>query len=139
MERRPKNTLILTAAPFVGFMPKDLQEWIKNNHTDPDLATALAEVNNHVGLLGHELDEVDDPWLVYAFDAWYEIELELYDLIFESMRKSNQRSETDYNLNQEGLYYRVKPFMEKNGFQDGAGWWVKSDKELRGPIIIIGL
>lgn len=138
MGRRPENTLILTTAPFVGFMPTDLRVWIQNNHADPDLATALAEVNNHVGLLGHELDEVDDPWLVYAFEAWYEIELELYDLIFESMRKSNQRGETSYNLNQEGLYYRVAPFMERNGFLDGAGWWMKSSEKLRGPVIMVG-
>lgn len=139
MGRRPENTLILTTAPFVGFMPTDLRAWIKDNHTDPDLATALAEVNNRVGLLGHELDEADDPWLVYAFEAWYEIESELYDLIFESMRESNQRGETSYNLNQEGLHHRVAPFMERNGFQDGAGWWVKSNEKLRGPVILIGL
>ena len=139
MGRQPQNTLILTTDPFVGFMPADLQSWIKCHSTDPDLALALAEVNNHVGLLGHELDDVDDPWLAYAFESWYELELELYDLIFESMRQSNQRGETNYNLSQEGIYYRVKPFMEKNGFQDGAGWWVKADKELHGPAILIGL
>lgn len=138
MEKRPQNTLILTTDPFVGFMPIDLQKWIKVHHADPDLATALAEVNNHVGILGHELDEVDDLWLVYAYESWYEIELELYDLIFKSMKESNQRGETRYNLNQEGLYRRVAPFMERNGFQDGAGWWVKSDEKLRGPIIMVG-
>lgn len=139
MGRRPENTLILTTDPFVGFMPADLKAWVKSHHADPELATALAEVNNHVGLLGHELDEVDDPWLVYAFEDWYELELELYELIFNSMRQSNQRGETNYNLDKEGLYYRVAPFMEKNGFQDGAGWWVKSDKKLRSPVILIGL
>lgn len=138
MGKRPENTLLLTTSPFVGFMPADLQEWLKSHHADSDLATALAEVNNHVGLLGHELDEVNDPWLIYAFEAWYEIELELYDLIFESMRESNQRGETSYSLSQESLYYRVAPFMEKNGFQDGAGWWVKSDEKLRGPVIMVG-
>ena len=86
MGRRPENTLILTTDPFVGFMPADLKAWVKSHHADPELATALAEVNNHVGLLGHELDEVDDPWLVYAFEDWYELELELYELIFNSMR-----------------------------------------------------
>lgn len=71
MGRRPENTLIFTTDPFVGFMPTDLRAWIKDNHTDLDLATALAEVNNHVGLLGHELDEVNDPWLlVWIVPPW---------------------------------------------------------------------
>ena len=129
MGKLPENTLIPTTEPFVGFMPLDLRAWLADHNTDKDLASALAEVNDHVGLLGHELDEVDDPWLIYAFEAWWEIELELYDLIFGSMKRSNQRGETDYNLNQEGLYYRVKPFMERNGYRDGSGWWIKLKEE----------
>lgn len=131
MGRLPENTLILTTEPFVGFMPSDLRMWLTDHNTDADLASALAEVNDHAGLLGHELDEVEDRWLLYAFEAWWEVELELYDLIFESMKQSNQRGETKYNLTQEGLYYRVKPFMERNGYQDGSGWWVKSKEEFR--------
>lgn len=131
MGKLPENTLILTTEPFVGFMPSDLRMWLTDHNTDADLASALAEVNDHAGLLGHELDEVEDRWLLYAFEAWCEVELELYDLIFESMKQSNQRGETKYNLTQEGLYYRVKPFMERNGYQDGSGWWVKSKEEFR--------
>ena len=131
MGRLPENTLILTTEPFVGFMPSDLRMWLTDHNTDADLASAKAEVNDHAGLLGHELDEVEDRWLLYAFEAWWEVELELYDLIFESMKQSNQRGETKYNLTQEGLYYRVKPFMERNVYQDGSGWWVKSKEEFR--------
>lgn len=131
MGKLPENTLILTTEPFVGFMPSDLRAWLADHNTDTDLASALAEVNDHVGLLGHELDEVEDRWLLYAYEAWWEVELELYDLIFDSMKRSNQRGETEYNLTQEGLYYRVKPFMERNGYRDGAGWWVKLEEKLR--------
>ena len=131
MGKLPENTLILTTEPFVGFMPSDLRVWLTDHNSDADLACALAEVNDHVGLLGHELDEAEDRWLLYAFEAWWEVELELYDLIFDSMKRSNQRGETKYNLTQEGLCYRVKPFMERNGYQDGSGWWVKLEEEPR--------
>ena len=130
MGKLPENTLILTTEPFVGFMPSDLRIWLADHNTDTDLASALAEVNDHVGLLGHELDEVEDRWLLYAFESWREVELELYDLIFDSMEKSNQRGETEYNLSQEGLYYRVKPFMERNGYRDGSGWWIKLEEDI---------
>ena len=124
MAKYPRNTLILTTDPFVGYMPADLRNWIAANQSDPDLALALAEVHNHVGILGHELDETDDHWLIYAYEAWWEVENELYDLITASMRRSNQQGETVYNLSQPGLHWLVKPFMEKNGFRDGTGWWV---------------
>lgn len=130
MGKLPENTLILTTEPFVGFMPSDLRIWLADHNTDTDLASALAEVNDHVGLLGHELDEVEDRWLLYAFESWWEVELELYDLIFDSMEQSNQRGETEYNLSQEGLYYRVKPFMERNGYRDGSGWWIKLEEDI---------
>lgn len=138
MRRLPQNTLILTTEPFVGYMPADLRAWLNTNNRDTNLATALAAVNNHVGLLGYSLDETDDPWLLYAYEAWWEVELELYDLIFSSMKRSNQLGETDYDFNQGGLYYRVAPFMERNGFQDGAGWWIQASEKLNGPAILIG-
>ena len=130
MGRFLENTLILTVEPFVGFMPADLRAWLKENNADADLAAALAAVHNHIGTLGYELNEVDDPWLFYAFDAWYEIEAELYELIFKSMKQSNLRGETNYSFSQQG-HYRLVPFMERNGFRSGSGWWVKSDARWR--------
>ena len=124
-----RNTLILTAEPFVGFMPVDLYAWVNEHSSDRDIAVALAEVHNHVGILGHDLDEVDDQWLIYTYEAWWEIEKRLYELILASMRRSNQHGETAYNLEQSGLHWRVKPFMEKNGFQDGNGWWIHAETD----------
>lgn len=138
MAKYPRNTLILTTDPFVGFMPADLRDWITMHNTDPDLALALAGVHNHVGILGHELDKTDDHWLIYAFEAWWEVEKELYDLIVASMRLSNQQGKTDYNLSLPGLHWLVKPFMEKNGFRDGTGWWVQAETKTDGTVVMLG-
>lgn len=108
----------------MGFMPADLRIWLRDHNKDADLATALAEVSNHTGYLGHDLGEVDDHWLTYAYEEWWEIEKELYDLIIFSMKQANMREETNYDLARVGLYNIVKPFMEKNGFRDASGWWV---------------
>ena len=120
----PNNTLILTKEPFVGFMPTDLRVWLQDHNKDADLAMALAAVSNHTGSLRHDLDEVDDYWLLYAYEEWWEIEKELYDMIIFSMKQANMREETNYDFEQVGLYNVVKPFMKKNGFRDGAGWWI---------------
>ena len=138
MAKYPRNTLILTTEPFVGFMPADLRAWITEHSSDQNLAMALAEVHNHVGILGHELDETDDHWIIYAYVAWWEVEKELYDLIVASMRHSNQQGKTNYNLSQTGLHWLVKPFMEKNGFRDGTGWRVQTDTELHETVVMLG-
>ena len=119
-------------------MPADLRAWITEHSSDQNLAMALAEVHNHVGILGHELDETDEHWLIYAYEAWWEVEKELYDLIVASMRHSNQQGKTNYNLSQTGLHWLVKPFMEKNGFRDGTGWWVQTDTELHETVVMLG-
>ena len=111
--------------------------WTNIARMRTDLAELLAEVGKKTGILGHELDEFDDPWLLYAFEEWWDLEKEIYAKIVSSMERSNERGETDYDLSTPGLRYLVKPFMERNGFQDGAGWWIKSDEKIDGTIIIM--
>ena len=111
-----KNTLILTRDPFFGFMPCDLRLWLEGHTTDHDLATAFAEVHSRTGLLGHELDETDDPWLLYAFEEWWSIQEYLYEQIIRSMQQANQSGTENYDLSQKGLHFLIKPFMERNGF-----------------------
>ena len=120
-----ENALILTTEPFVGFRPEDLRTWLKSHCEDADLAAALAEVHNHTGCLGHELDESNDKWLTYTFEEWWALEKDLYEMVTASMRQANLCGKANYDLEQKGLHYLVKPFMEKNGYQDGSGWWIK--------------
>ena len=125
-----KNTLILTKDPFFGFMPSDLRVWLQEHNQDGDLATALAAVHTQAGLIGHELDESNDPWLIYAHEEWWAIEQFLYDLILSSMRQANLCGTANYDLSQKGFHFLVKPFMEQNGFRDGSGWWISTEDEI---------
>ena len=129
MAKYPENTLILTVDPFVGFMPNELRAWLCEHTDDASLAAALAAVNNHTGCLGHDLGEVNDPWLLYAFEEWRVLEKDLYGIVFKSMETAVLRGEADYDLTREGLYYKALQFMEKNGFRDGTGWYIESENE----------
>lgn len=121
-----QNTLILISEPFVGFMPEDVHSWLNEHNTDKDLAFALAEVYNHTTVLGHELDESDDCWIRYAYDKWQETEERLNAEVIERMNASD-KYETDSCA--KGNYYKIKPFMESNGFRACCGWWVKEERE----------
>lgn len=123
----PENTLVLTVEPFVGFMPNDIRLWLSEHTDECFMAAALAAVSNKTGSLGHELDDSDDYWLHYSYDKWWELEKELYDLIYKAMVSANQRGDASYDLSSKGWHYVVKPFMEKHGFRDGAGWWVANN------------
>ena len=121
-----ENRLILTNEPFIGYTPEILRTWLHTNREDKDLASALAEVHNHTGCLGQELDETDDKDILTAYNKWWTLEKELYELVITSMRQSNLSGKTNYDLDEKGLYHCVKPFMEANGYGDGSGWWIKS-------------
>lgn len=129
MARYPENTLVLTVEPFVGFMPDDVRAWLSSHPDDRSLAIALAVVHNHTGSLGHELDDSDDPWLIYAYDSWEELDCDLYARTFKVMEAANQRGEASYDLSPKGWYNVVKPFMKKNGFLDGTGWWIPNEDQ----------
>ena len=103
----------------MGFMPVDVRQWLGEHRTDADLAEAMAAVGNKLGELCHEADETDDPWIDYVCDAWWELYLELIEHI-RTARGS------DFDPTAQGSHYAILPFMERNGFRDGSGWWVKT-------------
>ena len=125
MAKLPENTLILISEPLVGFNPDDVRVWLTSHPDDHSLAIALAAVHNQTGSLGHELDDSDDPWLLYAYESWKELDQDLYARVIETMNAANQRGEASYDLSPKGWYSIAKPFMEKNGFMARTGWWVE--------------
>jgi len=121
--------LILTDDPFCRFMPEDMEEWLNVNRDDKNLALALAAVHNHIGRLGHYFGETDDPWIQYAYDKWSTIDDRLYKEVLDRMEKSNQNGYTQYDLQKDGNYSKIVPFMKINGFRDGTGWWIKENND----------
>ena len=129
MAKLPENTLILITEPLVGFNPDDVRVWLTSHPDDHSLAIALAAVHNQTGSLGHELDDSVDPWLLYAYESWKELDQDLYTRVIGTMNAANQRGEASYDLSPKGWYNLAKPFMEKNGFISGTGWWVEMTEQ----------
>ena len=116
--------MILMHTPFERFMPIDIRSWISQNADDSNLAEVFAAVCNKTGCLMHEADGTDDPWISYAFDNWWELEIEIYEMIKLRM-ECNSRYMNAKKSSACGIYSQVSPFMEMNGFRNGSGWWIK--------------
>lgn len=117
--------MILDQPPFEGFAPSDLRAWLSLNFTESNLALAMEKVTVQVGMLLHDCDEYDDVWLDYCIQQWRELKLELKDNILRCLERDNTENGTCYPLTGVGDYQLIKPFMEKNGYRDGSGWWIK--------------
>ena len=60
----------------------------------------------------------------YALDKWYELEVELVQMIIEILT-----IERNTNHVMEGTQRIIEPFMKRNGFINRDGWWVRIDSE----------
>ena len=124
----PDDAVIMAIEPSRDFTPSDIRKRLENNNTELELATVHAEVNNKTGWLMHELDELEEPELSKSkaiFDEWWGLYKELVGRITDILKKENDSRIANHKITDRGLYYVVKPLMERNGFRDGAGWWVK--------------
>lgn len=104
-------------------MPQDLHCWLITHAEERSLAHAYAAVHNKIGLLCHEADEVNDPWLQEALNSWDALSEELYTAIVDRLSRENQEQRAQHVIRGIGRYFIVKPFMLRNGYIDGQGWW----------------
>lgn len=89
--------------------------------SESELADLFSEVSNASGMLMHLVCE----------DQNYESELQSYDNLY--IRLKNRileilKVESVYaDIDSLPYHYVVLPFMERYGYKDGNGWWIKPD------------
>ena len=127
LDDKIKNAAILTSEPLAELSPMDIRQWLFENFTENNLAKAKAKVHNQVGWLGHDLDELDEPELSKAeaiYNEWCKLSDELFQQIFDILHKENELDKANHNLDVVGNFNKILPFMERNGYRNGGGWWV---------------
>lgn len=118
---------ILIDEPLKDSTPEDIRSLLQYDQTEKTLATAMAAVANQTGWIGHSLDDPDNDAatnkaIELAFDEWWALEKELYVKISNILI----RETPDMCIPEStGWYYIILPFMTRNGYRDGGGWWIK--------------
>lgn len=113
---------VMIKEPLVFLNPQDVRKWLCLDQTEKNLATAFANVSNKVGWLLHE---ADSSWEYRdKLHNWMELEIELYYFIFDILSKENENGFSNHKLSG-GAQYIAEPFMNRNGYIDGGGWWIK--------------
>jgi len=123
-----ENSLNMRADMMDGFVADDLRYWLSEFDTEAGLAIALAQADMKVGWLMHELndsDKRDVSGVRIAFDDWRELYKELHARIITIMKDENESGISKHNLDETRGHYIIMPFMERNGYRDGSGWWIR--------------
>lgn len=123
-----ESAVVLLGEPLKDYNPKDIKNILADDRSDKTLAACLAAVHNQTGWLAHDIDDDDNDVetnnrLMAEYNMWWSLEEEL-------VAEVERRLGNEHNQNQDvGYHFIVKPFMERNGYRDGAGWWVKREKD----------
>ena len=121
---------VMASAPLDGYTPKNIREMMVLNKTDKDIAEFMAIASNQTAWISHEVNDPDNDEKTNSrirseYDAWWTLEIELYSEIIRRFEENNQFQVTvytDYNIR---FYNIINSFMERNGYCDRAGWWIK--------------
>lgn len=124
------GTVVMAGEPMKGYTPDDIRKWLETDDSDERLAAAMAATHNKTAWLGHDLDDEgysaeELERMEKEYDTWQTLEKELIGEISKRLKNENVKKGTRHITKGSGTYYVVKPFMERNGFTNGCGWWVK--------------
>ena len=103
---------------------------ISDDMSDDDLAATYADVSNKLGGLTHEFDDPDfapiRDQIEQSIAMWHNLEDVLYEKIVNILKAENETGH-HHVLSGIGTHYIVRPFMEREGFRDGNGWWIPEE------------
>ncbi len=127
MSNEDNPIIVMATEPAQDLTPDDLlHDFRVVDDSDENLAAVYAIAFNQVGWLMHEYDEEYDPEIEDRYLAWSKVEAELREEIFSVLRHENPVALEKALAERKGYYYIVKPFMERNGYLDGQGWFIKA-------------
>lgn len=120
----PANAVIMAENPTGDMTIEEMQRQAAAAITERELAEAFALAENKAWWIGdNEYDyEEGTPEHMEACritDAWFAVADSLKERIFSVLRKEG------ISIPESEQIKVLTPFMERNGFRDGRGWWVK--------------
>ena len=102
----------------------DVAAYIYGDYSEAKIAELLSVITFKTSDLS---DIEDDEWALQYADRWWELEEKIYGIIKGILAEENENG-ADYIIDDIGLYNMAIPFMKRNGYSDGNGWWIKEQK-----------
>lgn len=123
----PDGAYLMTEEPIPWWTPDMIRQLYANNKTEYGLALAYAAASNKAwwvedDIYGFEKGSPEYNNAVAVMDSWFEVTEELETEIFAILRSEG------VSIPETGKRYVLQPFMERNGFLDGCGWWIEKDE-----------
>ena len=124
MKDNMNDFVIMASEPAPNKTPADVRNYYSNKKAEKDLADALAIVWNKFIWLEDEVYDHEEgtPEYIAACDIadeWGALMDEYEERIFMILRSEG------IIIPETGYIVVLEPFMKRNGYINGAGWWVE--------------
>ena len=123
-----EGTVIMVGDPAPGITIDEARQIANKIESEKELAAIYADVSNKAIWIEDDVYDYDEGTEEYLnacriADEWFSLKAFLRNKIFAILRKE------EVVIPDKGYITVLKPFMERNGYRDGRGWWVKNTDE----------
>lgn len=123
-----EDVVAMASEPIPDVEPSELLDWYASHHSEQGLAEAYAAAHNKAwwvedNIYDYEEGTPDHKQACDITDAWFFVEEKLREQIFAILRSEG------VSIPEKGYITVLTPFMNRNGFIDGNGWWIPTIEE----------
>ena len=121
-----KETFVMCSEPSPELTAEMVEQSIATIETELELATLFAAVENKAWWIEDEEYDYNEGTEEYLkakenTDLWFSLADKLRDRIFNILLSEG------IEIPRHGQIVVLEPFMKRNGFRNGQGWWIKND------------
>ncbi|MBE6606098.1 MAG: hypothetical protein E7635_03575 [Ruminococcaceae bacterium] len=119
-----KYAFVMCQEPSPDLTIEKANEIFDKIETEKDIANLFAVVHNKAWWIEDEEYDFDEGTGEYRkavekTDMWFSLADKLKDMIFDILKSEG------IEVPDKGQIVVLEPFMKRNGFKDGQGWWIK--------------
>lgn len=119
-----KDAFVMCQEPSPDLTIEKANEIFDKIETEKDIANLFAIVYNKAWWIEDEEYEFEEGTeehrkAVERTDMWFALSDKLRNMIFDILRHEG------VEIPDKGQIVVLEPFMKRNGFRDGQGWWIK--------------
>ena len=122
-----EDNLTVNQEPLCGYSTRHIRLYLAKELPDVKLAAVLARVSAQCRWLGQQIslaaNEEEEDNFVAVHGEWWGLEKEVASHIIRRTEASAEGRAV--NNKNDGLYCAVRPFMERNGYKNVGGRWLK--------------
>ena len=124
MNDNMNDIVIMASEPIPNKTPTDVRNYFAERKTEKDLADAYAISHNKFWWVEDDVYDYEEGTPEYEtarviVDEWGALMDEYEERIFMVLRSEG------ITIQKAGRINVLNPFMKRNGYFDGNGWWIK--------------